>query len=131
VGEDLRHAIRDNHVGDLSNRLRIASISRARSNTFTQKTSSTATSSPTTSTSTLGKVKLMDFGIAKAEVSISPAPDSRRHSLIHVAGAGARRAGHRVDGVYASAFCFRTADRQKPVEGDTLERLFYAILNEP
>lgn len=80
-----------------------------------------------------GKVKLMDFGIARAEgLSLTRAgfalgtPYYMAPELVL-----GQMTTDQVD-IYAfGILLFELLTGQKPIEGDTVERLFYMILNEP
>jgi eukaryotic-like serine/threonine-protein kinase len=133
-GEDLRHAMQNGHLGDLKHRLHIAlDVARALEYIHTLKIVHRDIKPENVHISDTGVVKLMDFGIAKGE------------------GMGLTRAGYvlgtpfymapeqvmgqnitpQVD-VYAFAMMlFEMISGSKPVSGDTIERIFYAILNEP
>ena len=68
VGEDLRHAIRDHHTGDLDNQLRIArDIARALEYVHSKKIVHRDIKPENVHIDAAGKVKLMDFGIAKSQ----------------------------------------------------------------
>ena len=108
--------------------------SRAPWNTSTRPRSFIATSSRRTCTSTrAGVVKLMDFGIAKTE-------DLSMTRAGYVLGTPYYMAPEQVKGekinelvdVYAfGILLFELLTGQKPIAGDTVERIFYSILNEP
>lgn len=134
VGEDLRHAIRDGHTGDLNNKLRIAKdIARALEYVHSQKIVHRDIKPDNVHIDAKGKVRLMDFGIARAEgLSLTRAgfalgtPYYMAPELVL-----GQPATDMVD-IYAfGILLFELLTGQKPIEGDTVERLFYMILNEP
>jgi formylglycine-generating enzyme required for sulfatase activity len=80
-----------------------------------------------------GKVKLMDFGIAKAEGLHLTRTGFAVGTPYYMSPEQVRGepATESMD-IYAfGILLFELLTGRKPVEGDTLERLFYAILNEP
>ena len=134
VGEDLRHAIRDGHTGDLANKLRIAKdIARALEYVHSKRIVHRDIKPDNVHIDGAGKVKLMDFGIARAEgLSLTRAgfalgtPYYMAPELVL-----GQPATDMVD-IYAfGILVFELLTGQKPIEGDTVERLFYMILNEP
>src|SRR5260370_30426598 len=67
-GEDLRHAIKNGHTGDLKGKLRIAlQVARALGYIHTQKIVHRDIKPENIHLNAAGVVKLMDFGIAKTE----------------------------------------------------------------
>ena len=67
-GEDLRHAIKNHHTGDLKSKLRIAlQVARALEYIHSQKIVHRDIKPENIHINTAGVVKLMDFGIAKTE----------------------------------------------------------------
>ncbi len=134
VGEDLRHAIRDNHAGDVANRLRIAlDIARALQYIHSQKIIHRDIKPDNVHIDASGKVKLMDFGIAKAEGLHLTRTGFAVGTPYYMSPEQVRGepATESMD-IYAfGILLYELLTGQKPVEGDTLERLFYAILNEP
>ncbi len=134
VGEDLRHAIRDGHTGDLNNKLRIArDVARALEYVHSKKIVHRDIKPDNVHIDASGKVKLMDFGIARAEgLSLTRAgfalgtPYYMAPELVL-----GQLTTDQVD-IYAfGILLFELLTGQKPIEGDTVERLFYMILNEP
>ena len=133
-GEDLRHAMQNGHVGDLKHRLHIAlDVARALEYIHTLKIVHRDIKPENVHISDTGVVKLMDFGIAKAEgMSLTRAG--------YVLGTPYYMAPEQVMGqnitpqvdVYAFAMMLsELLTGNKPISGDTMERIFYAILNEP
>jgi formylglycine-generating enzyme required for sulfatase activity/predicted Ser/Thr protein kinase len=134
VGEDLRHAIREGHTGDLANKLRIAKdVARALEYVHSKKIVHRDIKPDNVHIDASGKVKLMDFGIARAEgLSLTRAgfslgtPYYMAPELVL-----GQPATDQVD-IYAfGILLFELLTGKKPIEGDTVERLFYMILNEP
>ncbi len=133
-GEDLRHAIKNGHTGDLRARLKIAlQVARALQYIHTMKIVHRDIKPENVHISQAGVVKLMDFGIAKTEgLSMTRAG--------YVLGTPYYMAPEQVMGqnvteqvdVYAfGVLLFELLAGVKPIEGDTVERIFYSILNEP
>ena len=133
-GEDLRHAIKNGHTGDLKRKLKIAlQIARALGYIHTQKIIHRDIKPENVHINTAGVVKLMDFGIAKAE-------GLQMTRAGFVLGTPYYMAPEQVTGaniteqvdVYAfGILVFELLTGAKPIGGDTVERIFYQILNEP
>ncbi len=133
-GEDMRHAIKNGHTGDLRNRLRLAlQVARALEYIHSQKIVHRDIKPENVHVTTSGVVKLMDFGIAKTEgLAMTRAG--------YVLGTPYYMAPEQVTGqnvteqvdVYAfGVMLFELVTGAKPISGDTVERIFYSILNEP
>jgi formylglycine-generating enzyme required for sulfatase activity len=133
-GEDLRHAIRNGNTGDLSNKLKIAlQVARALEYVHTQRIIHRDIKPENIHINPGGVVKLMDFGIAKTEgLAMTRAG--------YVLGTPYYMAPEQVTGqniteqvdVYAfGVLLFELLSGVKPISGDTVERIFYSILNEP
>ncbi len=133
-GEDLRHAIDNRRTGDLNSKLKIAvQVARALEYIHTQKIVHRDIKPENVHINAAGVVKLMDFGIAKTEgLSMTRAG--------YVLGTPFYMAPEQVTGrgitpqvdVYAfGIMLFEMLSGAKPITGDTVERIFYSILNEP
>jgi eukaryotic-like serine/threonine-protein kinase len=133
-GEDLRHAIKNGNTGDIRNRLRLAlQVARALEYIHSQKIVHRDIKPENVHVTTAGVVKLMDFGIAKTEgLAMTRAG--------YVLGTPYYMAPEQVTGqnvteqvdVYAfGVMLFELMTGVKPISGDTVERIFYSILNEP
>src|ERR1051326_8090925 len=133
-GEDLRHAIKLGHTGDVTGKLRIAvQVARALEYIHTQKIVHRDIKPENVHINTAGVVKLMDFGIAKTEgLAMTRAG--------YVLGTPYYMSPEQVMGqeiteqvdVYAfGVLLFELFTGTKPIQGDAVERIFYHILNEP
>ena len=133
-GEDLRHAIKGGRTGGLREKLKIAvQIARALEYIHTQKIIHRDIKPENVNVSPTGVVKLMDFGIAKTE-------GLQMTRAGYVLGTPYYMAPEQVTGanvteqvdVYAfGVLLFELMTGAKPIAGDTVERIFYSILNEP
>jgi len=133
-GEDLRQAIKREHTGDLQSRLRIAlQIARALRHIHTQKIIHRDIKPENIHVTPAGVVKLMDFGIAKTE-------DVSMTRTGYVMGTPYYMAPEQVFGqnidegvdIYAFGMLFyELLSGSKPFTSDTVERIFFCILNTP
>jgi eukaryotic-like serine/threonine-protein kinase len=133
-GEDLRHAIKSGATGDTRNKLRIAlDIARALEHIHSQSIIHRDIKPDNVHITTTGAVKLMDFGISKAQ-------DSTRTTTGVVMGTPYYMAPEQVLGrnitplvdVYSfGVLLFELMTGTRPIVGDTVERIFYQILQEP
>jgi eukaryotic-like serine/threonine-protein kinase len=133
-GEDLSKAIKNGHTGELKNQLKIAlQMARALQHIHSLNVIHRDIKPENVFINTHGTVKLMDFGIAKAEgitltrtgyVPGTPrymAPDLIRGDEITP----------QVDVYSFGVLLFELLTGAKLVRGETLEQIFYNILNEP
>jgi eukaryotic-like serine/threonine-protein kinase len=133
-GEDLRHAMRNGHTGDLRGKLKIAAqVARALAYVHTQKIIHRDLKPDNIHINSAGVVKLIDFGIAKTE-------GLQMTRAGYVLGTPFYMAPEQVLGeniseqvdVYAfGVLLFELLTGRKPVEAEAVERIFYSILNEP
>jgi len=133
-GEDLRHAIKDGHTGDLRNKLKIAlQTARALDFIHRNKIIHRDIKPENIHINGAGVVKLMDFGIAKTE-------DFSRTQPGYVLGTPYYMAPEQVRGepltgqvdVYAfGVLLFELLTGQKVFVADSVDRIFYSILNVP
>jgi formylglycine-generating enzyme required for sulfatase activity len=134
-GEDLRKAIQNGHTGDPKNKLRLAlQIGRALEFIHQHRITHRDIKPENVYINSAGNVKLMDFGIAKAH----DGPQMTRAGFI--LGTPYYMAPEQVQGrevtplvdVYAfGVLLFELFAGVKPIQGDSVERIFYAILHDP
>ena len=133
-GEDLRHAMRNGHTGELRDKLKIASqVARALAYVHTQKIIHRDLKPENIHINTAGVVKLIDFGIAKTEGLQMTRAGFVLGTPFYMAPEQVlgQNITEQVD-VYAfGVLLFELLTGRKPVEADAVERIFYSILNEP
>jgi serine/threonine-protein kinase len=132
-GEDLRSAIKRQHTGDMRNRMRIAlEIGRALEYIHGQKIVHRDLKPENVHISLNGQVKLMDFGISKTE-----GLDLTRTG--YMVGTPYYMAPEQVTGgplmaqadVYSfGVLLYELITGMHAISGDSMERIFYAVLNE-
>lgn len=133
-GEDLREAIRSGHVGDLHRKLEIAlEAAKALEYIHEQSIVHRDIKPENLHLDTNGRIRLMDFGIAKRlELNLTRAG--------FTLGTPYYMAPEQVRGeeitcladVYAfGILLFELLTGSKPITGASVEQLFYRILNEP
>jgi eukaryotic-like serine/threonine-protein kinase len=134
-GEDLRKAIQNGHTGDTSKKLRLAlQIARALEFIHQNRITHRDIKPENVYINQAGTAKLMDFGIAKA------ADGAQMTRAGFILGTPYYMAPEQVKGrevtplvdVYAfGVLLFELFAGVKPIQGDSVERIFYAILHEP
>ncbi|MGO4880115.1 MAG: protein kinase domain-containing protein [Bryobacteraceae bacterium] len=133
-GVDLRHAIRDGNLGSLQARLRIAlQVSRALGYIHTLDIVHRDIKPENIHLTAAGVVKLMDFGIAKTQGLSMTRTGYVMGTPYYMAPEQVlgKNIGPAVD-IYAfGVLFFELLTGARPVTGDTVERIFYSILNEP
>ncbi len=134
AGEDLRYAIRNGHTGDLAGKLKIAiQVARAIRHIHQQKIVHRDIKPENINVSPNGVVKVMDFGIAKTQGLSMTRVGVVLGTPHYMAPEQVLRQDvtEQID-VYAfGILLYELLTGTKPVQGETVERLFYAILNEP
>jgi len=133
-GEDLRNAIRDNHTGNLANRLRIATdIASALEYVHERGIIHRDIKPENVHIAKSGKVKLMDFGIAKtANLSLTRTGMAMGTPYYMAPEQVAGRATTPLIDIYAFGMLFyELLTGARGVQGDTMEQLFYQIMNVP
>ncbi len=133
-GQDLRQAIKNNSTGDTRHKLGIAlDIARALEHIHSQNIIHRDIKPDNVHVTSAGAIKLMDFGISKAQ-------DSTRTTTGVVMGTPYYMAPEQVLGrnitplvdVYSfGVLMFELMTGTRPIAGDTVERIFYQILQEP
>jgi formylglycine-generating enzyme required for sulfatase activity/tRNA A-37 threonylcarbamoyl transferase component Bud32 len=133
-GEDLRDAIRNGHLGGMDDRLRIAlNIAQALDYVHERAIIHRDIKPENIHIATNGKVKLMDFGIAKtADLSLTRTGMAMGTpyymSPEQISGSGS---SHLVD-IYAyGLLVFELLTGIRGVRGETMEQVFFQILNQP
>ncbi len=133
-GQTVRTAIQKGETGDFHGKLRIAlQAARALEYLHSQKIIHRDVKPGNMHISSSGVVKLMDFGIAKAEGLNMTRPGFVLGTPYYMAPEQIRgeKLTAQVD-VYAyGVFLFELMTGVRPISGDTVERIFYVILNEP
>jgi serine/threonine-protein kinase len=133
-GVDLRHAIRDGNLGDLQAKLRIAlQVARALGYIHTLDIVHRDIKPENIHLTASGVVKLMDFGIAKTQGLSMTRTGYVMGTPYYMAPEQVlgKNIGPPVD-IYAfGVLFFELLTGARPVTGDTVERIFYSILNEP
>lgn len=134
TGSDLRDAIRSNQTGDLKRRLGIAlQIARALEFVHSKNVVHRDIKPENVHIDPSGRARLMDFGIAKShDLSLTKAGLALGTPYYMAPEQILGQPPTRQVDIYAyGVLLFELLTGQKPVTGDTVERLFYMILHEP
>jgi len=133
-GEDLRSLMKSGRTGDLNFRLRIAlQVARALEYIHANKIVHRDIKPENIQVTGSGVVKLMDFGIAKAENTQLTRPGFTLGTPFYMAPEQVRGQAvtNRAD-IYAfGVLLFELLSGVRAIEGDTVERIFYEILYKP
>jgi serine/threonine-protein kinase len=133
-GEDLRTLIKSGRTGDLTNKLRIAlQIARALQHIHANRIIHRDIKPENIHITAAGVAKLMDFGIAKAEDTQLTRPGFTLGTPYYMAPEQIRGlpVTPLVD-VYAwGVMLFELITGARPIDGDTIERIFHEILVKP
>jgi serine/threonine-protein kinase len=133
-GESLRAAIKEKHTGDLGNKIRIANqIGRALEYIHARKIVHRDIKPENVHVDTVGKVKLMDFGIAKSEgLSLTRAGFTLGTPYYMAPEQVLGQSVTYLVDVYAfGVLLYELLAGVKPISGDTVEKIFNQILYEP
>jgi hypothetical protein len=131
-GDDLRTLIKTNRTGDLHCKLAIAlQIARALEHIHTQKIIHRDIKPENIQVTASGVVKLMDFGIAKAENTALTRPGFTLGTPYYMAPEQVRGmpATPQVD-IYAfGVLLYELLVGKRPIEAESIEKVFYSILH--
>jgi eukaryotic-like serine/threonine-protein kinase len=133
-GEDLRSAIKNGHAGDLRHRLQIAlQVARALEYIHQQKIIHRDIKPENIHINASGTVKLMDFGVAKTDELSLTRPGFTMGTPYYMAPEQVigRDVTALADIYSFGMLLFELLTGTKAVTGETVEQLFYKILNEP
>ncbi len=133
-GESLRDAMKAGRTGDLEYKLRVAlQIARALEYIHHRKIIHRDIKPENIHIDVAGKVKLMDFGIAKKEgISLTRAGFTLGTPYYMSPEQVLGKPPTNLVDVYAfGIMLMELISGQKPIAGDTLERIFHQVLNEP
>ena len=132
-GEDLRDAIRQGHAGDAANRTRIAlEVARALGFVHQRGIIHRDIKPENIFIEESGRAKLMDFGIAKSEgLNLTKTGQSMGTPFYMAPEQVVGGAVTPLADVYSFGMVlYELFSGVKPVNGDSLQRLFYVILHE-
>ncbi|HEX8984126.1 MAG TPA: bifunctional serine/threonine-protein kinase/formylglycine-generating enzyme family protein [Bryobacteraceae bacterium] len=133
-GQDLRTLIKGGQTGDLNWKIRTAiQLGRALEHIHAHKIIHRDIKPENIQVTSAGVVKLMDFGIAKAENTQLTRPGFTLGTPYYMAPEQVRGQAItvRADIYSFGVLLFELLTGVRPIEGDTVERIFYEILYQP